>query len=143
MAGLYGRYKLSLDPKGRLAIPAKIRNSFPEGQQEKIFLTKGTEECITGYYLDEWKNFEDWVENSKFDDAEKRRLRRRHFSAVVDPAFDKQGRVTLSSELKQFAHLESSPEVLVVGCNKYIEIWNPEKYEEQDTDEDLPQRKES
>ncbi len=128
MAGLYGKYKLSLDPKKRLAIPAKIRNAFPEGQQEKIFLTKGTEQCITGYFLEEWKNFENWVENSNFDDAEKRRLRRKHFSVVIDPAFDKQGRVTLSDELLEFANLKNSTEVLIVGCNKYIEIWNPESY---------------
>ena len=132
MAGLYGKYKLSLDPKKRLAIPAKIRNAFPEGQQEKIFLTKGTEECITGYYMEEWKNFENWVESSGFDDAEKRRLRRKHFSVVTDPAFDKQGRVTLSDELLEFANLKNAPEVLVVGCNKYIEIWNPEIYEAAD-----------
>ena len=130
MSGLYGKYIVSLDPKGRLAIPAKHRNAFPEKQRDKITLTRGIDSCITGYYFEKWQNFKQKIDNMQLNYKEKITLRREFVGRAVEAVFDKQGRVTIPSDLLKLAHLENCSEALIMGCDGYIEIWNPQDYED-------------
>jgi MraZ protein len=134
MAGLYGNYKNSLDPNGRVAIPAKIRNAFPESQRDKIYITRGIDTCITGYHADEWKYFCDTLKKINIDEKNKRKLRRQFLGRASEAVFDKQGRIIIPADLVQFAKLEDCKEVIIVGSGNIIEIWNPDIYENEEED---------
>ena len=51
-----GRYSNSVDPKGRIALPAKMRKLLPLKDESHIVLTRGVVKCISGYSMEEWNN---------------------------------------------------------------------------------------
>jgi MraZ protein len=139
MAGLYGTYRNSMDPKGRVAIPAKLRNAFPEGQRDKIYITRGIDTCITGYYYDEWQRLRHHLKKVNINEKTKRKLKRQFIGRGAEVSFDKQGRIIIPQDLIDFAGLKDG-EVLIIGSDNMIEIWDPDVYEaEGDLSEDVVQ----
>ncbi|MBN2355930.1 hypothetical protein JXO59_07440 [candidate division KSB1 bacterium] len=133
MSNLYGTYRVSLDPKRRLAIPAKLRYAFPEGQRNQIFITRGIEKCITGYDHDEWIKLISRINKQNIDEYTKRNIQRELLGRAKEETFDKQGRILLPEDLVQYADLLDCAEVLVMGTGKKLEIWNPAVYEVEQT----------
>ena len=129
MDGLLGTYYNSYDPKGRVAIPIKLRNAFPEGERDRIFITRGIEPCITGYCKHEWDRFRHKLNKAKINEKTKRKLKREFIGRGAEAIFDKQGRITIPQELIKYANLEGVEEVVVVGSEDCIEIWNPADWE--------------
>ncbi|MBN1541598.1 division/cell wall cluster transcriptional repressor MraZ [candidate division KSB1 bacterium] len=129
MDGLLGTYFNAYDPKGRVAIPVKIRNAFPEGQQDRVYITRGIEPCITGYCQEEWDRFRYKLNKAKIDEKTKRKLKREFIGRGAEAVFDKQGRITIPQDLIAYAGLQDLQEVIVVGADNYIEIWNPANYQ--------------
>ena len=129
MAGLFGKYTVSLDPKGRLAIPTRHRNLFPKDQQDKIVITRGVDSCITGYYYDKWEEFKEKISTVNRSYIDKMTMKREFIGRSVVSTFDKLGRITLPADLIRHAQLSDCSEVYVMGCEDVIEIWNPELYE--------------
>ena len=121
---------MSLDPKGRLAIPARFRMAFPAEQQNDIILTRGFDPCITGYYNDSWKEFQEIFYDNELSQEEMDLFEREFIGRKLEATFDKQGRVTLPPHLVKYAKLENLSEVTVIGIRNRIEIWNPEVYDE-------------
>ena len=130
MSDLSGRNTVSLDPKGRLAIPARFRMAFPEEQQNDIILTRGFDPCITGYYGDSWKEFQEIFYDNELSQEEMDLIEREFVGRKLETTFDKQGRVTLPPHLIKYARLEGLSEVTVIGIRNRIEIWNSEVYDE-------------
>ncbi len=130
MSELSGRNTVSLDPKGRLAIPSRFRMAFPEDQQNDIILTRGFDPCVTGFYRDSWKAFQELFYDNELSQEEMDIIEREFVGRKIEATFDKQGRVTLPPHLIKFAQLENLNEVTVIGIRNRIEIWNPELYDE-------------
>jgi MraZ protein len=130
MTELSGRYTVTLDPKGRLAIPARFRLSFPEDQQNDIILTRGFDPCITGYYRDSWKEFQEIFHDNQLSQEEMDIIEREFVGRKLETTFDKQGRITLPPHLVEFAQLDGLSEVTTIGVRNRIEIWNPKVYGE-------------
>jgi len=130
MSELSGRNNVSLDPKGRLAIPTRFRMAFPEEQQNDIILTRGFDPCITGYYSDSWKAFQEIFYDNDLSQEEMDLIEREFLGRKLETTFDKQGRVTLPPHLIKYAKLGGLSEVTVIGIRNRIEIWNPEVYDE-------------
>ncbi len=130
MTELSGRNTVSLDPKGRLAIPTRFRMAFPEEQQNEIILTRGFDPCITGYYRDSWQDFQEIFKDNELSQEEMDIIEREFVGRKLDATFDKQGRVTLPPHLIEFAQLENLNEVTVIGVRNRIEIWNTDLYDE-------------
>ncbi|RPI03238.1 MAG: division/cell wall cluster transcriptional repressor MraZ [Calditrichaeota bacterium] len=130
MTDLSGRYTVSLDPKGRLAIPTRFRTAFPEGQQDDIILTRGFDPCITGFYRDSWKEFQEIFDDHQLTQEEMDVIEREFIGRKLETTFDKQGRITLPPHLVEFAQLENLSEVTAIGVRNRIEIWNPKLYDE-------------
>ena len=128
---LYGTYINSLDSKNRVAIPAKIRNVVPDNKNDRIFITRGIDTCITGYFPDEWTKFRDRLNKVKLDEKTKRKVKREFIGRAIEATFDKQGRIVLPQDLIEFAQLESVSEVRIVGSVNFIEIWNPQVYQQE------------
>ena len=122
-----GEHFHTLDPKGRIAIPAKLREELGESF---IIAPAIRENCIKVYSMAEWELFLEPILKvaRKTSEATLRYLHRT--AAQVTP--DSQGRVLLSPGLINKAQIKK--DAVVVGCGSYIEIWSAENYEK---DEDL------
>ena len=122
---LLGEYECRIDQKGRVAVPAKLRKEFPEG----LVLTRGVDKCMLAYPLAEWSKVSDENEFSPFSPGKNRRLNRMIFGNAFDLELDKQGRVALPSPLRQHAQIKDI--VVMVGGNKYLEIWSKESWDQE------------
>ncbi len=127
----YGEYQHSIDPKGRLIIPSKFR----EGLGEKFILTKGLDNCLFGYSMEEWANFEEKLRTLPMADREARAFMRFFFAGAAECEFDKQGRILIPQTLREHAGLEK--EVCIIGMASRIEIWDKSRWEAYSNDESL------
>ncbi len=137
MSDLFGKYKVSLDPTGRLAIPTKHRNLFPEDERDTITLTRGSGNFISGFYTSSWKEFKHKLKSVKLSYNNRRRITREFIGRSFVATFDKLGRITLPADLIAHAELEGCAEVFVIGCEDSIEIWNPALHEEDHNDTEV------
>lgn len=119
---LIGEYEHSLDSKGRLIMPAKLRESMGE----KFVITKGLDGCLFGFSQDEWKIFEEKLKTLPITQKNARNFVRFFLSGAVECEIDKQGRFLISSNLREVAELEK--EVVIIGVGTRIEIWNKNKW---------------
>ncbi|MFH0749728.1 MAG: division/cell wall cluster transcriptional repressor MraZ [Candidatus Gottesmanbacteria bacterium] len=120
-----GEYNHTLDERGRVTLPRKIRQELG---QEQMVLTRGFDTCIFGYDLTAWeKEAAKQLETSVTTD-EGRALRRYVFSAAEKVETDKLGRVILPTHLKEYAEITS--EVKVIGAGDHFEIWDINKWKE-------------
>jgi MraZ protein len=121
-----GEYTHSLDSKGRLTIPAKFRDQLVPG----LVVTRNPNGgCLLLMPLDEWERVSARVSALPLTDHRSSLLRRALFSAAEDFRIDKQGRILISQRLREFADIKS--EVVLAGMNTYLELWNPQKWDEQ------------
>lgn len=126
---LIGEYEHSLDTKGRLIMPAKLREDIGE----KFIITKGLDGCLFAFSLEEWKNFEQKLRTLPISNKDARAFSRFFFAGAIDCEIDKQGRFLITSNLREFAKLEK--EIVIVGMDSRIEIWSKEKW--QNTEDDI------
>lgn len=121
----------SLDEKGRVAIPARIR-SFAETEdgREVWYATRGFEKCLLLFTGETWKHLlQDKLSGLSLGNKQHRAFIRNFISPAVMIQADKQGRVLLPQRLREYAGI--TDEVLVLGANKYIELWNPGLFEQE------------
>ena len=121
-----GRYEHSLDTKGRLVLPARLRSAF-EGQGG--YLTKGPEGCVALWpherYHDKLADLEVRAEEAGTVAA---RAKERIFASAEEVTPDSQGRIPVAGYLQEFAGLDPA-RVLVRGANRIVELWKPERWE--------------
>ncbi|MEE8577930.1 MAG: division/cell wall cluster transcriptional repressor MraZ [candidate division Zixibacteria bacterium] len=130
MSGLYGQFQTTLDEKGRFALPAKLRHVPGPGKspllQGNIVLNKGLEGCLTIYPESEWAAIQERLGSLDFTNEDFRYFSRRFYSGVSACAPDKSGRILVPSNL--IAEADLGRELLVLGLNRWVEVWNPERY---------------
>ena len=128
---LIGEYSHSLDVKGRLIMPAKLR----EDMGEKFIITTGLDGCLFGFSMIEWQKFEDKLKTLPITNKNARNFVRFFLSGATECELDKQGRFLIASKLREFANLDK--DVTIIGAGTRIEIWNTKKWEEQTSAENL------
>ncbi len=118
---LMGEYHHTMDDKGRLTIPSKIRYELGEN----FVMTRGLDNCLFLYSEDEWKEI-----ISKYKELpntkEARNFMRFFLSGASLGSFDKQGRVSISSPLIQYAALHKN--CIIIGVNDHLEIWSEDRW---------------
>jgi MraZ protein len=119
-----GEYQHTIDDKGRLIIPAKFRQELGE----RFIMTKGLDNCLFVYPLEEWKRLEQKLKTLPFTKADARAFVRFFFSGAVECDFDKQGRILLPAVLREHSRIEK--EVVIIGVSSRVEIWSKEVWEE-------------
>ncbi|AWE06575.1 cell division/cell wall cluster transcriptional repressor MraZ [Lysinibacillus sp. 2017] len=119
-----GEFQHSIDVKGRMIVPAKFRE--PLG--ETFVLTRGLDQCIFGYPMDEWRKLEEKLKDLPMTKKDARAFARFFFSGATEVEVDKQGRINIPSTLIGYAHLEK--ECVVLGVSSKIEIWAKEAWNE-------------
>ena len=128
---LIGEYEHSLDSKGRLIMPAKIREDIGE----KFIVTKGLDGCLFGFSQNEWTNFEEKLKTLPLTNKNARDFVRFFLSGAIECEIDKQGRFLISSNLREYASMEK--EVIIIGVGTRIEIWNREQWKKYNSDENI------
>ena len=128
---LIGEYEHSLDAKGRLIMPAKIREDIGE----KFIVTKGLDGCLFGFSQNEWANFEEKLKTLPLTNKNARDFVRFFLSGAVECEFDKQGRFLIPSNLRDYAKLDK--EIVIIGVGTRIEIWNREEWKKYSSDENI------
>ncbi|MBE3568682.1 MAG: division/cell wall cluster transcriptional repressor MraZ [Bacillales bacterium] len=119
-----GEYRHSIDAKGRLIIPAKFREDLGEA----FVLTRGLDQCLFGYPLQEWSILEEKLKALPLTKKDARSFTRFFFSGATECELDKQGRINIPSTLLQYAQLEK--ECVILGVSNRIEIWSKPIWED-------------
>ena len=123
---LMGEYSHSLDTKGRLIMPAKLRQDIGD----KFILTKGLDGCLFAFSQTEWNNFEEKLKGLPLSDKNARNFVRFLLSGATECEIDKQGRFLIPTNLRISANLEK--DAIIIGVGTRIEIWNKETWEKCD-----------
>ena len=121
-----GQYTYTLDDKGRLTIPARFREELTGS----IVITRGLDHCLTLYPMDIWDEIAQKVNALPITDPRGRALRRVFFADAMSVELDRQGRILIPDRLREIAGLDLTAEAVIVGLDRFIEIWTPERWEE-------------
>ena len=125
-----GEYAYSLDSKGRVNVPAKFRQSLSEDSENTFVITRGVDPCIWVYPLSHWKEIESNLRNLSSISKIHRTFVRNTARYASPSTYDKQGRITLTPSLIEYADLDK--DVLIIGMINKMEIWNPDRLDETD-----------
>lgn len=115
-----GEFHHNIDDKGRLVIPNKFRSELGE----QFIITRGLENCLYAYSMNEWNNLVSKLKSLPFTKKDARIFIRSFFSGATECEFDKQGRINITSPLVNYAGI--SKECVIIGANDRIEIWSDE-----------------
>lgn len=118
-----GEFHHSLDAKGRLIMPAKFREKLGES----FVLTRGMDNCIFGYTLEEWHNLEQKLTQLPLAKKQARAFVRSFYSAAVECTPDKQGRINIPQTLAN--HADLTKECVLIGVSNRIEVWDKARWE--------------
>ena len=114
-----GVYQHTIDAKGRLAIPARLRDELGDN----FHVTLSTEKCLSIYSSDSWDELMDRIKAlPRLAQKKMRPL----FSHAAKCELDSQGRILLPQALRDFAGLNKN--VTVVGTGELVEIWDSDKW---------------
>ena len=127
MLGVRGQFHLTVDGKGRLSLPSKLRDAL-KGRGEETLVFTNFKGSIWGYTEDVWSRYEaQLLDVSPFED-ESLLFTRAFIAGASECSFDKQGRVLLPSYLRDYAGL--GKEAVIISVVDRLEIWSRERWEE-------------
>jgi len=118
-----GEYTHTIDIKGRIILPAKLRDELGES----FIVTKGLDKCLFVYGKDEWAILENKLKQLPLAKPEARAFVRFFFAGAAELECDKQGRVLLPNNLREYAQLDK--DVAVIGVSNRVEIWSKEAWD--------------
>ncbi|MBC5787399.1 MULTISPECIES: division/cell wall cluster transcriptional repressor MraZ [Clostridiaceae] len=119
---LIGEYSHTIDAKGRINFPAKLRESLGGN----FIITRGLDHCLYAYSLEEWENLTESIKS--LPRSKRRNMERFFFAGAIEAQPDKQGRIIVSQNLREYASLEKN--VVVVGASDRVEIWDQQAWQQ-------------
>jgi MraZ protein len=123
MSSFKGSYEHSVDSKGRINIPARLRKYVTPEANDTFVVTRGFEECLFVYPLDEWNKLEGLIRGLSSTNPKHRYFMRTLLERATDSQLDAQSRITIPKELLQLASIEN--EVLIIGVLERIRRHSP------------------
>ena len=121
---LTGEFRNTLDEKGRLSLPARMRSELPG---LALVLTQGIDKCLWVFPPLQWQEFsQKLMSSTSLFQARSRLVQRRILAPAQEVEIDRLGRISVPQSLREWAGL--SRECVILGISKYIEIWNAEEY---------------
>ena len=124
-----GTFRVRVDEKGRLAVPAGFRKQLTEGS----YISVGQDNVLTVYPPEIWESLGRQLQDPLLG-PEQRALSRTLYSKAVPCEFDGQGRVTLSQEQRRMAGIEPRSTAAIIGNGVRVEIWAEERWDNYSTD---------
>lgn len=125
-----GEYSYSLDSKGRVNIPARYRQALSADNENTFIATRGQDPCVWVYPMIEWKKIETELRKLSSVSGIHRTFIRQIARSASPSTYDKQGRITLTPSLIEYADLDK--DALIIGMINKMEIWNPDRLDETD-----------
>ena len=128
MISFVGEYPRQLDDRGRCILPAKIREKL----SGTVHITRSPiDRCLNLYTEEEWETIAAKVRSlPTVTDRNAAALQRKLFGKAISCELDKQGRIPLTNELIEYAGM--TKDIVLVGVNAKLEIWDSEKWKEID-----------
>lgn len=118
-----GEYTHTIDEKGRLAIPVKFRKDLAKG----AVITRGLDNCLFLYPIEEWKVLADKLSRLPIGQANTRAFARLMLAGAMDAILDKQGRILIPDYLRKFGKI--SKKIVLAGLYNRIEVWGENEWE--------------
>lgn len=119
---LMGQYSHTLDLKGRVNFPAKLRESLGD----RFVITKGLDSCLFVYDMEEWDKLS--RRTAELPLSRSRSLQRFFFAGAAEVEVDKQGRINIPPHLREYAGLNK--DITIIGASTRAEIWSAERWAE-------------
>ena len=126
-----GEYEHSVDVKGRIIMPSKLRENIGE----KFIVTKGLDKCLFAYSKSEWTNFEEKLKTLPLTNKNARDFVRFFLSGAVECEIDKQGRFLVPANLRTYANIDK--EIVIIGVGTRLEIWNKSSWTNYSSEENI------
>lgn len=126
-----GEYNHTLDAKGRIIIPSKFRTDLGD----EFIMTKGLDNCLFIYPIEEWQIFEGKLKTLPLTNRDARAFVRFFFAGASECSLDKQGRILIPSNLRTHSELEK--DAIIIGVSTRIEIWSEENWNDYTNDDNL------
>ncbi|MEW5957234.1 MAG: division/cell wall cluster transcriptional repressor MraZ [Chloroflexota bacterium] len=118
----FGEFEHTIDGKGRLTIPAKFRDELESG----VVVTRGLDGCLWAYTRSEWEQVAEKISQLPATNPNARNFARFMFSSASDSIPDRQGRVLIPQNLRDYAGINS--DTTIIGVMNRIEIWSPDRW---------------
>ncbi len=125
LLGIWGQFNITIDDKGRMSLPAKIRGKI---QGDNLILTKGTEKCLWLYLPEEWERVSrQLIDGASVFSLNTQDVLRRFIAPAEEVSVDKAGRVKLSSSLMK--SMDLNRDCYLLGMGERLEIWDEAVYD--------------
>ena len=126
-----GTYEHNIDAKGRIFIPAKLRDELGE----EFYLAAGVDPCVAVYPLSTWNRFTEKLSALPMSQSKKLRA---FFANAEKCTLDSQGRVVIPQKLRKYASLER--EAVILGVNDRAEIWSKQLWQAEEEEDMTPEK---
>lgn len=128
MPAFSGKYYYSVDPKGRIIIPAPFREIVTSNYSSKLYITNAPfDKCLYIYPMEEWNKLQEQVRTKPRSDEAIRFFLRRVIASAVETEMDKQGRILVPAALREDANINSN--VVMAGQIERIELWDRNEWD--------------
>lgn len=124
-----GLHEYTIDQKGRVSVPGRFRDILAGGapaSEERVIITTSIDPCLVAYPVAEWMAFEERLSKLPQFDPNVLKLKRLYVAAATEVVVDKQGRISLPQELREYAGLEK--DVIFAGMVKTFELWSKDRW---------------
>lgn len=121
----YGRFAHSIDDKGRLILPSKIREQLGLA----VYATRGMDRCLFLFPRSEWERLSEKIHQLPLTKKKARQFRRFFYGEAAELQVDKQGRILIPGYLREYAGLVS--DAVLIGADEHLELWNADAYEQE------------
>ncbi|MBM4144690.1 MAG: division/cell wall cluster transcriptional repressor MraZ [Nitrospira sp.] len=128
MPAFSGKYYYTVDPKGRIIIPAPFREIVASNYSSKLYITNAPfDKCLYIYPMEEWNKLQEQVRTKPRSDEAIRFFLRRVIASAVETEMDKQGRILVPVALREDANINSN--VVMAGQIERIELWDRNEWD--------------
>lgn len=127
MAYFSGEHESTVDAKGRMILPARVKARLPEGFTSEIFVLKSTDPCLLIYPIPEWEKMASKITGLNEFDEHTAVIQRNFLRGAQECELDSMGRFLIPKRLLDYAGI--TKDAIVVGLGNRLELWDPARYD--------------
>lgn len=124
MSSIFGEYKVSMDAKGRMMMPAEFRKQLQEADEKSFVIKRGMNNCLTLYLQSQWSIMRDKLDAMNDFNPKVQQFKRLFLDGIAIVELDNAGRLLIPKGLQEYAGL--SKEISFWAQGNKVEIWNKE-----------------